>query len=217
MSEQPTWFIKCHKDEVHFETEISTLTSLAGVTGVVQLQGVDLEKHAFAASPVCENLSLFRGRCVIFKLASQLLSTLRAVHSRGFLHRDARASNFLVVVKADGSPEQAMVCDWATAIRLGEEKGYAGALHFAADSVLLNIQEEEWYFAFTAAMDLESLVKSVWDLSLSSCCGVSLLPRDNPVAILNWWQTRASSDKKLATYLRLARNLDYDGLERMWL
>jgi hypothetical protein len=215
-SEYPTWFIKCHRGDEHFRNEVHALTSLLGVTGVVQLEAVDLTNRAFAASPICKKLAVLRGQAVMYDLAVQLLDTLKDIHGRGLCHRDARASNFLVVLNKNGDAEQALICDWATAVPVDQDEYYEGALHFAADSVLQNIREGILSFSFTAEMDLESLAKTVWDLLRPKDCGVNKLPRENTSEILEWWLSCARSDFKLATYLKFARNLDYQGLKDCW-
>jgi len=214
--EYPTWFIKCHREERHFRNEIAVLTSLRGVLGVVQLEAIDYSNRVLAASPICEHLAAFRGKAVMYDLAMQLLDTLRDIHGRGLVHRDARASNFLVKLNEGGDAEQALICDWATSAELDEEEDYEGALHFTADSVLQNIRDGNRSFVFTPAMDLESLAKTVWDLLRRKECGVSQLPREDTSGMLEWWLTRARSEYKLATYLKFARNLDYQGLRDLW-
>ena len=211
-------FIKCHKVERHFLTEVSFLSALAGTPGVVQLVAVDKDKHAFVGQPICKKLSSFRGRFIVNAMGCQMVDIFAAVHKRGFGHRDARCGNFLVEVDDKCLPIRAIVGDWATAVILNEVQhiDYEGALHFAADCVLRNLQAGNKRFAFTAAMDLESLAKTVWDLSFPTPSGVHLESKDNPGAILEWWVRRAEQEPKLAMYLHCARTLDYNELKRLW-
>ena len=139
-AQSPALFIKCLKVETHFATEVAVLSRLNGLPGVVQLIAVDSARLAFAASPVCKKLGAYREKCVIFRMAVELVSTFGKVHRIGFAHRDARSGNFLVEMTADGRAGRAVVCDWATAVRLdGEAVPYQGAVHFAADCVLQNL------------------------------------------------------------------------------
>lgn len=210
------WYIKCHKQVRHFDTEVETLMALAGVPGVVQLKAVDEQNLAFAASPICRKISRFRGKVSIFNMAVEMLETLEAVHQQGYGHRDARCGNFFVEVDAERAPVRAVIGDWATAVKLGRTVAYEGTVHFAADSVLRNLQARKRTFRYTAAMDLESLAKTVWDLLQDTPCGVEQLSSTYYGDILTWWTKRAANDELLASYLECARESNYHGLKSQW-
>lgn len=212
------WYIKCHKNERHFSTEVSTMSSLLGVTGIVQLVAVDRANLAFVGSPVCMQMSCLRGKVRLFDMAVQLVDIFAAFHGRGIGHRDCRCGNFLVEVSENDQPVQAIIGDWATSVKLNEEQhiDYEGAVHFAADSVLKNLHDGRTKFAYTAEMDLESLVKTVWDLLRPTSCGVDQESKNDPGAILAWWIRQAGTNERLANYLKLARELNYAGLKDVW-
>lgn len=213
------WYIKRHQEQRHFETEVDILTNLIDVSGVVKLEGFNEEMRTLVGSPICKNIEFFRGRLCVIELANQMVETLRFVHEKGIRHRDVRLGNLLVEVDAEGNAVKAIIADWATAVNVSEEQKkvrYEGAVHFAADAVLENLSVGERDFHFSAAMDLESLVKTVWDLFLRSPSGVYNISKENRSDILEWWKRRAQEDQRLAVYLKYARETDYSFFINRW-
>ena len=112
---------------------------------------------------------------------------------------------------------RAVIYDWATAVLLdGVTTSYQGAVHFAADSVLQHLAEGRREFIFTTAMDLESLVKTVWDLLLPAASDVLQVSKHDYGAIFAWWRRRAAENKYLQRYLECARDNNYQALKTLW-
>lgn len=210
------WFIKCHSEQRCFDCEVEFLAKLQGVPGVVQLKAKDDRELAFAGSPICKKITSLRGKISLFEMAVQVVDTLEIVHGKKIGHRDVRASNLLLEVNANGEVVKAILADWATAVVLGMDLLYEGAVHFASNTVLENLAKGETSFAFTAAMDLESLVKTVWDLQHPTFCEVSSISKKNLREILDWWTAREVMEINLAKYLKLARSEDYEELKKIW-
>ncbi len=101
----------------------------------------------------------------------QLLNTLMALHSAGYVHRDIRPDNLLFVPDQDDSERyRLMLIDWAYGCRRNSLEQYNGATHFVSpdSDVARHLDARQVYgaakvFRFIAGDDLYSwLLVCVW-------------------------------------------------------
>ncbi|PNH01064.1 hypothetical protein TSOC_013076 [Tetrabaena socialis] len=83
----------------------------------------------------------------------------RRCHELGYLHRDIRPNNLMLV----GSVVYILDWGFACGVAEAEPAEHEGTIKYASDRVLLHLQADQ-QFIFQPADDLESLVKSLFSL-----------------------------------------------------
>ena len=135
--------------------------------------------------------------------------------------QDVRPSNMGYTMNNGGTSllDGVVLFDWASSCDLGSRPMFSGTLHYAANDVLETLAGYGDPLSM-ANYDLESLVKSFWDITrgaLERPRAVMIESADRPVqqvaqAILTAWQTEEQTCQLLRRLLVLARNGQYDSL-----
>lgn len=146
------------------------------------------------------------------------MDILRAMHDRGIVHRDLSLYNIYVNRNAQNEPiKEVFISDFGCGASLGSAVVYEGTIKTAADKVLCSISKDRLEkIKATRAMDLESLVKTLW-MALVACDELLNCNRSCYADVFFAWkslQTKGPYRVFLNQWLLCARNEDYDGLKR---
>ena len=224
-SNGPRCFVKTFVTEADCQREVQSLEQLnqnqPKVPSVPRLHDVSDDKRAILASPVGSSLEELRGKLIAWKVAAKFVVCLEKVHQTGLCHRDVRPSNMGHATTnghASGF-DDVVLFDWASSCDVGSQPMFSGTLHYAAQDVLATLADFSDPLAM-AEYDLESLVKSFWDVTRGGLERPRALTIErsnmplNRVArnILLAWQEEEQRHPLLKRLLLHARAKEYENL-----
>jgi hypothetical protein len=215
-------YVKVFADATSFDIELSALAALQTCSDphipLLVAQGSD----CMVASPCGVVSKDFRGSTAMFKLCAGLCLGLDKVHASGLVHRDIRPSN--IIIARPEIENIAILIDWAAAKRLDEKTNmfsgaYQGTVHYAAASVLRQIETGSRVIKVSPCTDLESLVYSAYVLTRPQMEPIPPLeiPSENIAGICTAWQEVMDSHPAWRQRIELARACDYDELAKTFL
>jgi serine/threonine protein kinase len=177
--------------------EAKVLTALTGIDGVPRLE--DVSQNALLMTPVCS-----RYKVVDRDSVSQLLDVVKAVHDKGYVHRDIRPPNLLQTI--DGV---VMLADWGFAAVKDSTAKYVGTLHTASDAVLASIESQRDH-RNTASDDLHALIRCIFCLLYPRQVGSLWAIANSDVAdIRGFWSVLPKAWLDMATAANVA---NYDAV-----
>jgi hypothetical protein len=212
--------VKQYRRRCDYDTEVAALRTLKDVAGVLTLVAVSDADKAILASPIGRALSHFYGKCdSLSPIACSLVQVLREVHCQGIYHRDIGPANIVVV------NDKAVLIDWATSVSREQVvfhiQEYQGSTLFASNAVLealINVDGTRDHISFSAAMDLESAVKTMFFAMYTSFVDeVFAISNKDYAGILAFWVKCENDHPVLKKRLGKARDGDYDGLYELYI
>jgi serine/threonine protein kinase len=222
--------IKVPEMDELFEAEYKALTKLKArqVDGVCKLRGFCNEGKNKALLLTYHGLALdsFVGSG-LKRMFVKLVSTLKAIHECGILHRDIRIANVVfsdvleVVGKHAEIVVQPFIIDFGLAVFKTRFRSTFVGTPLYAPQAHLSASENDLYI-FTKSTDLESLVKvsvlmTLKDHSLFRAWNRKCLTEERPEyikKIYRWWETVFSTTGIYREALDAARSGDYEKLAR---
>lgn len=224
-SNGPRCFVKTFKTRADCQREVESLEQLnqnePKVPSVPGLHGVSDDKRAILASPVGSSLEELRGKLIAWKVAAKFVVCLEKVHQAGLCHRDVRPSNMGHTTNNDDASglDDVVLFDWASSCDVGSQPMFSGTLHCAAQDVLDTLADLADPLAM-AEYDLESLVKSFWDITrgaLGRPRAVTIETSNMPLNrvarnIQLAWQEEEQKHLLLKRFLSHARAKEYENL-----
>ena len=223
-------FVKCYRaeDSKAFDSELKCLRELQTVSGVPKLLGC--ERTPTYNNLLCGivgkkliNLDLLGNLFTVCELGNVLVDVLYNVHSHHILHRDISPHNIFVIMdEKTNFPAKVFLGDFGCAITDQKVNTvYEGTVTTAANDVLEKIcNNRKSAFRFTAAMDLESLMKTLWMMVSVECKDVIARNgnKHDYGAILETWslieRTGKNSPAFFSQWLISARNGNYNDLQK---
>lgn len=139
--------------------EKDLLQQLKGVIGVPSCAGAADDGSFLAISPIGNKIGLRLPKEARRHLP-EVVDTLKAVHSKGIVHRDVRLGN---IVLLDGL--SFLLIDWGFACGTGHSLTFHGSLLTASKEVLEQCIQDRSSVLFWPGDDLISFVKSLYLLS----------------------------------------------------
>ncbi|CAG8665255.1 6936_t:CDS:2, partial [Acaulospora morrowiae] len=142
-----------------------------------------------------------------------IITTLKHVHSYGYVHRDLRKYNFLR--NLDDSKESILIIDWGFSTKNHEDIAFAGALECMPDEVLESLTNEE-NIVYGPKVDLTCFVRSFYLMLHRPSMERVTFDKDDDIRkqaqiMLNFWKDCSKSDVWDNIY-QAVEGLDYDKL-----